>query len=191
MAAAPTRKARRPSLRGSLSGRMSIALAGAREIALQLGQRSAKPATFGGTSSRLLHDAQGIDSDVEPTVAKGDVSHFAAVRLEHLGEERLFGLRRFVPEFGGVFPDDLGPGSPQNALKCAVGLHDLPGAVEEHHAVSDGIERGLPLTRRELGGVFGKLAALLYGKPQADLADHCRAALQNRSRNITTARDRR
>ena len=30
------------------------------------------------------------------------------------------------------------------------------------------------------GGTFCRLAALLYGKPRADLVNHCRAALQSR-----------
>ena len=76
-------------------------------------------------------------------------------RLEHLGEQRALGLGGSSQKFGEVFPDDLGPRPPQDALESPVGLHDLPGAVEEHDAVADGVERGLPLARRELSGVLG------------------------------------
>ena len=40
-------------------------------------------------------------------------------------------------------------------------------------------------------GAFCTLAALLYGKPQADLRRHCRAALRNRGAGIKRVRDLR
>jgi hypothetical protein len=41
------------------------------------------------------------------------------------------------------------------------------------------------------GGTFCKLAALLYGKPRADLEHHCRAALQSRGTDRRKALDLR
>ena len=91
-------------------------------------------------------------------VTQGEVPGLAAAGFEHPREERSAPPGSGRPQRREVLPHDLGPGPAEDALEGPVGLHDLSGAIEQHDAVADGIERRLPLTRRELSGVLGPAA---------------------------------
>ena len=103
--------------------------------------------------------AQRIDGDMEPAIAEREVARLsrspdASILAKSDCPPSAVSCQRSVVRLPMISVhecpriDSIGP----------VGLNDFPDAVQEHHAIADGVEGGLPLGRRELRGVFGAAA---------------------------------